>query len=386
MARPWLTDGNIEYARVYQDALQSHFHGPAKEKNKWDESLPHLKSLRSVIAPYASLQGLGITKPIPPRATRKNQDGNPVDKSEFQEPKDGWLSLIAEDVAASFGRGGGGAIATMAEALLVINSLARPHGAGKVYYRGEHQYGYELKSRAQRKMEKDNGAPLKAANGITERELDELRRFQKHVKSDAAFVEEIVHRRRLPADDDPEWLPIMQHYDVEFGTRLLDITRSIFAGLHFACIDWDGTIDFDTDGLLYMFFGHGRYYLYQPTGGFDDEISEFVPDNVACAFKDWRHPEYMHHFSSSQSSMRELAQDGLFLVQGDLGSKPVFAGNGKFKFCVPRWAKARIIEELWLTGYTPEKIVRGEMGKRAAEVSREQLEEYRKENPECNLP
>ena len=89
MARPWLTDGNIEYARVYQEALEYHFHGPAKEKNKWDESLPHLKSLRSVIAPYASLQGLGITKPIPPRATRKNQDGNPVDKSEFQEPKDG---------------------------------------------------------------------------------------------------------------------------------------------------------------------------------------------------------------------------------------------------------------------------------------------------------
>ena len=385
MARPWLTDGNIEYALVYQDALQNHFQGSAKEIKKWDEALPLLQELRSVIGPYTSLQGLGITKPIPPQATRKDQDGNPIDKSEFHEPKP-WLEAIAEDVAASFGRGGTGAIVTTAEGLRMINSLARLHGAGKVYYRGEHQYGWELKSRAQRKMEKDDGAPLEGANGITERELDELRRFQKHVKDNPAFMEEIVHGQGLPLDDDPEWLPIMQHYDVEFGTRLLDFTRSIFAGLHFACIDWDGAVDFDTDGLLYVLFDQGRHYAYQETGGFDDEIFEFVPDKVARAFKDWRRPEYMHHFNSSQSSMRELAQDGLFLVQGNLGSKPVFGGRAEFKFCIPRWAKARIIEELWLAGYTPEKIVRGEMGKGAAKVSREQLEEYRKANPGWNLP
>lgn len=385
MTRPWLTDGNIEYARVYQDALQNHFQGPAKEKNKWDEALPYLRELNSVIGPYTSLQGLGITKPIPPRATRKNQDGNPEDKSEFQEPAQ-FSTLLAEDVAASFGRGGGGAIATMAEALVVINGLARPYDAEKVYFRGEHQYGYELKSRAQRQMEKDSGEPLESANGITERELVEIRRFQNQVKSDSAFEREIVHGDGLPGDDDPEWLPIMQHYDVEFGTRLLDITRSIFAGLHFACIDWDGTIDFDTDGLLYIFFGHGRYYAYEKSGGIDEEFSEFVPENVARAFKDWRYPEYIHHFNSAQSSMRELAQDGLFLVQGDLGSKPVFAGKGQFKVCVPRWAKARIIEELWFAGYTPEKMVRGEIGKRAAEMSRKQLEEYRNETPGWYLP
>lgn len=385
MTRPWLTDGNIQYVRAYQDALQNHFQGAAKEKNKWDEALPLLQELRSVIGPYTSLQGLGITKPIPPQATRKDQDGNPIDKSEFHEPKP-WLGAIAEDVAASFGRGGTGAIVTTAEGLRMINSLARLHSAGKVYYRGEHQYGWELKSRAQRKMEKDDGAPLEGANGITERELDELRRFQKQAKNDSALMEEIVHGCGLPAENDPEWLPIMQHYDFDFGTRLLDFTRSIFAGLHFACIDWDGTVDFETDGLLYVLFDQGRFYAYEQINGIDDDFSEFVPDNVTCSFKDWSHPEYMHHFNSAQSSMRELAQDGLFLVQGDLGSKPVFAGRAEFKFCIPRWAKARIIEELWLAGYTPEKIVRGEMGKGAAKVSREQLEKYRKENPECNLP
>jgi len=291
-----------------------------------------------------------------------------------------------EDIAASFGRAGAGAIATTGEALALTNSFARPLGAEKVYFRGEHQYGYELKSRAQRKMEEDFGAPLEATNGITERELAELRRFQKQVKCSPYFEEEIVHGNGLPADDDPEWLPIMQHYDVEFGTRLLDITRSIFTGLHFACIDWDGTIDFDTDGLLYIFFDQGRYYAYEPAGGFNDEISEFVPGNVARTFKDWHHPQYMHHFNSSQSSMRELAQDGLFLVQGDLGSKPVFGGKYEFKVCIPRWAKARIIEEIWLAGYTPEKIVRGDREQLAAEKSKEQLEEYRLENPGWDQP
>lgn len=386
MARPWLTDGNIEYARVYQDAVQAHFHGPAKETKRWEESLPHLRELQSGITPYIRLQDLGVTRPIPARTTCKNVDGHPVDNSEFQEPANQWSNLIAEDVAASFGRGGAGAIATMAEALVVINSLARAHGAGKVYYRGEHRYGYELKSRAQRKLEENYGVPLKAANGITERELAELARFQRQVKNDPEFVQEIVGRNGLPADSDPEWLPIMQHYDVEFGTRLLDITRSIFAGLHFACIDWDGTIDFDTDGLLYIFFDHGRYYLYQPAGGFDDEISEFVPDNVVDAFKNWRFPEYLHHFSSSQRSMRELAQDGLFLVQGDLGIPPVIGGRAQFKVCIPGWAKARIIEELWFAGYTPERIVRGEIGRRAAEKSRIQHKQYKKENPGLHLP
>jgi hypothetical protein len=83
--------------------------------------------------------------------------------------------------------------------------------------------------------------------------------------------------------------------------------------------------------------------------------------------------------------MRELAQDGLFLVQGDFQPSPQFGGTESFKICIPHWAKARIIEELWLAGYTPERIVRGVMGKRAAEVSKKQLEEYRKENPGWHL-
>ena len=159
MARPWLTDGNIEYARLYQEAVRTHFSDRAREKNKWEESLPHLKALQSGIAPYYRLQHLGISRPIPSPATVKNPDGELENNSEFEEPKH-WSNLIAEDVAASFGRAGAGAIATMAEALLVIHSLAHGHGAERLYYRGEHQYGYALKSRAQRKMEKDSGAPL----------------------------------------------------------------------------------------------------------------------------------------------------------------------------------------------------------------------------------
>lgn len=379
MTRPWLTDGNIEYALAYQNAIRAHFDGPAKETKQRDKSLPHLRALQSAIGPYSHLQSLGITAKTPPRATLKNEDEQQADNSAFLEPEQ-WLNFIAEDVAASFGRGGAGAITTIAEALVVTNTLARGHGTERIYYRGEHQYGYELKSRAQRNMERESGEPLKSTNGITDRELDELRRFQKEVKSNPEFEEEIVHGRGLPADDDPEWLTFMQHYDVKFGTRLLDITRSIFAGLHFACIDWDGTIDFETDGLLYIFFGHGRHYAYKPTGGHDDEYSEFAPSNVIQSFKDWKCPNYMHHFSSFQSSMRELAQDGKFLVQGDLGLKPEYGGTHQFKICIPHWAKARIIEELWFTGFTPERIVRGKLGQIAEEKSKRQLEIYRKDN------
>jgi hypothetical protein len=231
-------------------------------------------------------------------------------------------------------------------------------------------------------MEANSDKSLGAANGITDREIEELKRFQKQVRSDPGQVE-VVQYNTLPDDDDPEWLPIMQHYDEEFGTRMLDVTSSIFAGLHFACVDWDGTIDFDTDGLLYVFFDHGRYYKYQDekTGDFDDDVSEFVPDKITDLFKNWRHSKYIHHFTSAQYSMREFAQDGHFLVQGDLSVEPIFGGTAKFKLCVPHWAKARIIEELWFAGYTPERIVRGRKGKTAAQQAKEQLQEYRKRYP-----
>ena len=377
--RPWLTDGNIEFAIAFQKAVHTHFDRPVKETRQHSEALEHRRILHAPHGAYISLQALGLTQAVPMRKTLKGENGEPIDESNFQEPKP-FADLITEYIVASIGRAGPGAITTVAEALLVVNALASPHGAKKLYYRGEHRYGWALKSRAQRKMESENDKCLSIANGITDREIVELRRFQRQVKSEPDLELEVVQDRRLP-DDDPEWLPLMQHYDEEFGTRMIDVTSSIFAGLHFACVDWDGLIDFDTDGLLYVFFDHGRYYKYKPNKNFKDDISEFVPDKVADSFKRWRHPEYIHHYTSTKYSMREFAQDGHFLVQGDLSVEPIFGGTAKFKLCVPYWAKARIIEELWFAGYTPERIVRGTKGKTAAQQAREYLKAYRQRYP-----
>lgn len=46
----------------------------------------------------------------------------------------------------------------------------------------------------------------------------------------------------------------MQHHNEKFGTRLLDITSSIYTGLYFACIGWKGEIDSVNDGILYSFY------------------------------------------------------------------------------------------------------------------------------------
>jgi hypothetical protein len=157
----------------------------------------------------------------------------------------------------------------------------------------------------------------------------------------------------------------MQHYDEEFGTRMLDISSSIFAGLYFASVGWDGEIDTNHDGILYLFMrGTGLtargYYYDQRSPDFDVEIDELAPKNLKSSFVDWPHPEYFRIYKSSTSSPRELAQDGWFLVRGVLNPKPQF-GQG-FKFKVPAAAKAQIAKQLWISGYTPERMVRGQKG------------------------
>lgn len=384
MSRPWLTDGNIEFAIEYQDAMRAHFDQPTKITKQNSQAQKHRQALQSAVSEYRYLQQLNLTKPVPPRKTTKSSDGIRSDNSRFFEPGP-FASVVAEERARSFGRAGRGAVTSVAEALHVINALAHPHQAEKIYYRGEHRYGYELKSRAQRAIEATSGR-ITVGSSITDQEINELRRFQKEVKADPSFRDEIIRSGGLPNEDDPEWLPIMQHYDAKFGTRLLDITSSIYAGLHFACIDWDGNVDFETDGLLYIFFGHGRYYKYERSNDFDDEISEFVPSHVKDAFKNWTLPEYMHHFRSKQHSRRELAQDGYFLVQGDIGLEPTFGGTAQFKICIPWWAKAKIIKELWFAGYTPERIIRGSKGLKAAEIAKAAVDHYQMSTPEWNVP
>ncbi|MEM6792317.1 MAG: FRG domain-containing protein [Myxococcota bacterium] len=376
MSRPWLTEGNLKFIQSFCASVRAHLLEAAapKRKNIEEQARPHLEKLHSAeVEAYAHLGDLGIAQSPPPH---RGLGGEPF----FGEPeKEDWSSLFAEDLVASFGRGGPGAVATIAEAMLVVNALARAHWhpSRKVYFRGEHRYGRPLKSRAQRTLEKRGAKKSEIETvGISGTELTELRRFQKDVIDRSLHVD-LVGQQGLPNDDDdPEWLPLMQHYDTSFGTRLIDLTRSIFAGLHFSCIDWCGDIDFDTDGLLYVFFDGGRRVSAEPGLGDETMVS------VKTAFSGWQCPDYLDLFESSQSSMRELAQDGVFLVQGRLGTpKQEEAAVKGFTLRIPRWAKARIIEELKFAGYTPERIVRGRLGDVAARRAEAKLRRYRQSHP-----
>ena len=92
----------------------------------------------------------------------------------------------------------------------------------------------------------------------------------------------------------------------------------------------------------------------------------------------WRCPNYLHHYTSTQISLREVAQDGYFFVQSDLSLPFEIGAKGQFKICIPHWAKARLVQELWYAGYTPEKLIRGPKGKTAAQNANAQL--HRHEN------
>ncbi len=156
MSRPWLTDGNIEFAIEYQDAMRAHFDQPTKITKQNSQAQKHREALQSAVSEYRYFQQLNLTKPVPPRKATKNSDGISSDNSSYMEPGP-FLPVVAEESAASFGRAGRGAVTSVAEALLVVNALAHPHQAEKIYYRGEHRYGYKLKSRAQRAIEETSG-------------------------------------------------------------------------------------------------------------------------------------------------------------------------------------------------------------------------------------
>lgn len=373
MTRPWLTSGNLDLFANYVESLNAHFDEPLRKvdqniKGSVNQARQELSAGSARINAYKNSE---VTQIIPPRKPLIDSEGKNVDLTSFTEPVP-WIRSVAEDMAATLGRGGSGSIVSIAEALLVVNSLGHIHGADKIYYRGEHRYGHELKSRAHRILDAENGGKIESTEGITNREIEELRRFQDQVKTDPSLISEPNFQNFLPQDNSPEWLPIMQHYDDEFGTRLLDISSSIFSGLHFACIDWDGNIDFETDGILYVFLGHGRHYLTEPTGTRNDSYSEFVPDHIEDSFKGWRCPDYLHHYASAQSSLREIAQDGHFFVQSDLSLPFTIGAKGQFKICIPHWAKPRLIQELWFAGFTPEKMIRGSKGAIAAKEAKSQ--------------
>ena len=369
MARKLPTEGSADFACKYVRTFVS----------KMSSNIPEDRDA-SVRGALRELENSFLTQQNALRRLRM-MDETPLsmvletDESAHMSKTVGWDDLIMDDLVDNFGRYGEDAVSCLGEALLFTNSLARCFGTERVFYRGEQRYGWKLTSRAEREM----GQVEQSTPGLTDSELTELRRFQNAVKSDPILAEEIF-RGNIPNDEASAWLPAMQHYDTEFGTRLLDLTKSVFAGLYFACVGWDGSVDEGSDGLLYAFFDKSSNWRGEYLEKAEGEVHEFddiAPVEVSESFKDWQHPEYFRLYQTESSNPRELAQDGVFLVRGMAGVQTV-PGQG-FKFRIPAERKMMIVKELWFAGYTPSRMVRGQIGRDAEDSLRHRLNTWQRD-------
>lgn len=123
-------------------------------------------------------------------------------------------------------------------------------------YRGEHQASLDRPLVPRRGREyRAKGSRLPDYRVVSSEESADLVAFQKEWKVGkvAAPEADLVAFADLTRGDS-QWWALMQHYGPAAGkgTRLLDVTGSLFAGLMFACVSWDGRVDHDIDGVLYI--------------------------------------------------------------------------------------------------------------------------------------
>lgn len=281
-----------------------------------------------------------------------------------------WQNLVISDVMR-FGENGPDAVGSVSEALLVANALARRWETDplQIYYRGEEKYGWRLTSRAHRAIGEFPGG-----GGISDREVAELRRFQSEVLKDKQLSAEIFGSA-IPDEDHFTWLAAMQHYDRPFGTRMIDLTSSIFTGLYFACVDWSGNIDSDVDGRLSIFLGARSWRTFAASEdwerleNFDREIVDERPDEVSDAYKGLEYPSIPRLVRDAGTNSRLMAQDGFFLLP--VSEEPSWGQH--FEIRIPGHVKRKIARELWHAGYTPDRIVRGATGRESTVKLRKDL-------------
>ena len=358
MSRRLPTEGTVGFFSQYLDAFIAHLLQDTPPEKK-DEIFAEARKIQAIKSTFSRLQQLDRITKIEPKRLLSN------DQTVHMEVNSNWHQLALESFVDTFGRYGSDAVSSVAEATFYANAFAIAFGSYNLFFRGEQCYGFELQSRAERIL----SDPLAQETGITKQEIDELRRFQNEVDSDSELKDSIRNQGAIPHKESPLWLPIMQHYDEAFGTRLLDISSSVYTGLYFACVGWDGLIDKEHDGILYSFMignsgltMRGFYYDEKPEN-FDNEMDNIAPKSIENSFKNWEHPEILRLYKSSSASDREIAQDGYFLVKGALKEGYGF-GQG-FKYRIPAEVKHKIAKELWLAGYTPERMVRGPKGQEA---------------------
>lgn len=313
-----------------------------------------LSDIHNNLLNFHELHALGLLHEPPPGLSISGEV-----HQDFLQFNNGWDGLVHEDLAR-LGEHGPEAASSVAEVLLKSYAIARRIGGSPILYRGESSYGWKLLSRVGRR-----GGTEPAWGSISAEEISELDRFQRAVEADPDLQADIAADGSLPSSP-MGWLAAMQHYD-DYGTRMLDVTSSVFAALYFACISWDGVIDDGVDGRLYVFSPKGarRDYVPRPAWTRWDEAEQGMsldiqPDRIEEMFK-LKYPHVYRVVLSPDRNERMLAQDGLFILPAEPGT----SWGQHFEIRIPASTKLSIVAELWQAGYTPERIVRGSRGRDA---------------------
>ena len=288
--------------------------------------------------------------------------GEPKIDAEDCDPNyENWMDLVLHYVK-EFNKYGNCYISSCGEALLktlgIKSFMNKGSNLKPVFFRGEHIYGWELIPRIVRNLglKHSESNPFDA----TSEELEHLKRFQK--KYTNSNIRRIFQTRKKR--ENPNWWSLMAHYDDEVGTRMIDITSSIFCALYFACVDWDGTINTDEDGCL--------YFLWNNNWRADTDTPEIRKGEIIGP-KDQKQHSTNEYFSvqdhqtivrfreSPASNERLVYQDGFFLWWPNF-SDPLDLGQHHI-FRIHKDSKMSILRELYSIGYTANRIVRGEKGK-----------------------
>lgn len=249
----------------------------------------------------------------------------------------------------------------------VINMFNhKPDTRQTVFYRGEANSAWAPVGR----LGRENVADLRADHNpykTSKFEVDVLEKFQLRVANDYELRQDIFDDAPNLDAGHPDWWPIMQHYDDVVGTRMIDVTTSVFAALYFACASWDGSVDENHDGALYLLprgigigtttpqFRHGDYV----DGGDGPPASAQTYFDLPSGSSS----RVTRHRRAGIRLDRVMAQDGYFLWNPNPWEPVDF--DFHFKFRVYRGAKLHILRELYSMGYTPRRIVRGHKGEQA---------------------
>lgn len=300
-----------------------------------------------------------IMKAISALHDLKRESSSPnVPASEHFQVGTQWIDHSLEEIF-HFNAMGDEYICSATEAVFKCNGTKRliDRYDSPVFFRGEHMFGWDLKSRAGRSLVVDWTS--ENPHNVTSHELQTLRNFQARCGDDAVLRRTVFgDDGKLLAADHSGWWSLMQHYDEVNGTRLIDVTTSLYCALYFASANWDGTVDESVDGKLYMFpCQPGRGETESP----DRRAGELIGSEDASHrsaldyFRIEKHLEIPRFRVSPARNDRALSQDGYFVWQPyfDRALTPLQL----FPFRVHRDFKRSIVKELAAMGYTRDRIL-----------------------------